>query len=76
MDAWRQDVLRSLFARGGRVRRLACFRKTPADFMCEWERPARRFLERHGATMDFTLGALVLGAVAFCIGYAFGVGAR
>lgn len=34
------------------------------------------FWERYGRAIDFTLGALVLGAVAFCIGYIFGVGAR
>lgn len=51
-------------------------RKTPADLDREIEFPLRRFWERYGRAIDFTLAALVLGAVAFCIGYAFGVGAR
>jgi hypothetical protein len=51
-------------------------RKTPEDFYREWELPARKFLAEYGMVLDFTIGALVLAAVSFCIGYVFGVRAR
>jgi hypothetical protein len=51
-------------------------RKTPDDLYRELELPARKFLAEYGMILDFALGAAVLSAVAFCIGYAFGVGAK
>lgn len=51
-------------------------RKTPADLDREIEFPLRRFWARYGMAVDFTLGALVLAAVAFCIGYMAGVSGR
>jgi len=48
---------------------------TPSDLR-EIDEKLQRFWERYGAMVDFTIGALMLAVIAFCIGYAFGVGAK
>jgi hypothetical protein len=48
---------------------------TPSDLR-EIDEKLQRFWERYGAMVDFTIGALMLAVIAFCIGYAFGVSAR
>ena len=50
-------------------------RRTPAD-LARIDEALCRFWERYGAMVDFTIGALMLAVIAFCIGYAFGVGAK
>jgi len=50
-------------------------RRTPSD-LARIDARLQRFWERYGRSIDFTVGAFVLAVIAFCIGYAFGIGAK
>jgi len=50
-------------------------RRTPSD-LARIDARLQRFWERYGRSVDFTIGAFVLAVIAFCIGYAFGIGAK
>lgn len=48
---------------------------SPSD-LARIDQRLQKFWREYGAIVDFTIGAFVLAAVAWCIGYAMGVGAR
>lgn len=48
---------------------------TPSDLKAIDAR-LREFWEKYGPMIDFSIGALMLAVIAFCIGYACGVGAK
>lgn len=48
---------------------------SPSD-LARIDQRLQKFWREYGAIVDFTLGALVLAAVAFCIGYMAGVSGR